>query len=96
MILSGGPCQGPFTILRPGDNRQVALLAGRHRLVARPTGAPPGRLPSVSWDRQIDVDPRVQSFRLQFNEVDFKSDAALPRASNRRNPEPDHVRRTLW
>jgi hypothetical protein len=72
VIRPGGPCQGPFTILRTGDSRQVALLAGRHRLVARQTGAPPSTLPSVSWDRQIDVDPRVQSFRLQFNEAVFK------------------------
>jgi hypothetical protein len=72
VIRPGGPCQGPFTILRTGDSRQVALLAGRHRLVARPTGAPPGTLPSVSWDRQIDVNPRAQSFTLQFSETDFK------------------------
>ncbi len=66
------PGKGPFTILRPGGSLQIAFLAGRYRLVARPTGAPPGTLPPVSWDRQIEVDPRVRSFRLQFNEADFK------------------------
>jgi hypothetical protein len=48
------------------------LLAGRHRLVARPTGAPPGTLPPVSWEREIEIDPRVRSFTLQFSETDFK------------------------
>ncbi len=63
---------GPFTILRPGDSRQIGFFAGRYRLVARPTGAPPGTLPPVSWDRQIELDPRVRSFKLQFTEADFK------------------------
>ena len=64
--------KGPLMILRPGDGRQYALLAGRHRMVARPTGAPPGTLPPVTWDRQFEIDPRVRSFRLQLNEADFK------------------------
>jgi len=64
--------KGPLMILRPGDSRQYALLAGRHRLVGRPTGAPPGTLPPVTWDREFEIDPRVRSFRLQLNEADFK------------------------
>jgi hypothetical protein len=41
-------------------------------MVARPTGAPPGTLPPVSWSRQIEIDPRVRGFKLQFQEADFK------------------------
>jgi len=26
----------------------------------------------VTWDREFEIDPRVRSFRLQFNEADFK------------------------
>jgi hypothetical protein len=62
----------PFTILRPGGNLQVAFRAGQHTLAARPTGAPPGTLPPVQWSRQIDIDPRVRGFKLQFFEADFK------------------------
>jgi len=68
----GAPGKGPFTILRPGESRQVALVAGRHSLAAHPTGAPPGTLPAVTWSRQIEIDPRVRSFKLQFHEADFK------------------------
>ncbi len=68
----GSPGAGPFTILWPGSSLQVAFRAGQHNLVARPTGAPPGTLPPVSWDRQFEIDPRVRSFRLQLNEADFK------------------------
>jgi hypothetical protein len=66
------PGTGPFAILRPGDNRQIAFLAGQHRVLARPTGAPPGTLPPVSWSRQIEIDPRVRGFKLQFQAADFK------------------------
>jgi hypothetical protein len=41
------------------------------RLVARPTGAAPGTLPRVTWRRQIEIDPRVRGFKLQFTEADF-------------------------
>jgi hypothetical protein len=66
------PGTAPFTILRPSSSLQVAFRAGQHTLVARPTGAPPGTLPSVQWSRQIEIDPRVRGFKLQFAEVDFK------------------------
>lgn len=62
----------PLTFLAPGANMQVAFRAGEHRLIARPTGAAPGDLPRVTWSRQIEVDPRVRGFKLQFNEADFK------------------------
>ena len=68
----GPPNTAPFTILRPGGSLQVAFRPGQHTLVARPTGAPPGTLPPVSWSRQIEIDPRVRGFKLQFNETDFK------------------------
>jgi hypothetical protein len=51
---------------------QLAFRPGEHRLVARPTGAAPGDLPRVTWNRQIEIDPRVRGFKLQFNEGDFK------------------------
>ena len=66
------PGTGPFTILMPGGSLQVAFRAGQHSLVARPTGALPGTLPEVTWSRQINIDPRVRGFRLQFNEADFR------------------------
>ncbi len=68
----GTPGTAPFTILRPSASLQVAFRAGEHRLVARPTGAPPGTLPPVTWSRRIEIDPRVRGFKLQFNETDFK------------------------
>jgi len=68
----GAPGTAPFAILRPNGSLQVAFRAGQHNLVARPTGAPPGTLPPVSWSRQIEIDPRVRSFKLQFAEADFK------------------------
>jgi hypothetical protein len=68
----GTPGVAPFAILRPGGNLQVAFRAGQHTLLARPTGAPPGTLPDVQWRRQMEIDPRVRGFKLQFNEADFK------------------------
>ena len=68
----GAPGVAPFAILRPSASLQVAFRAGQHRLTARPTGAPPGTLPPVTWSRQMDIDPRVRGFKLQFNEADFK------------------------
>lgn len=62
----------PLTFLEPGGSLKLAFGAGQHRLVARPTGAAPGSLPKVTWSRQIEVDPRVRGFKLQFNEADFK------------------------
>ncbi len=68
----GAPGAAPFTILRPGGNIQIAFRAGQYTLVARPTGAPPGTLPDVTWSRQVEIDPRVRGFKLQFHEEDFR------------------------
>jgi hypothetical protein len=68
----GAPGIAPFAILRPGANLQVAFRPGQHTLMARPTGAPPGTLPAVQWSRQLEIDPRVRGFKLQFAEADFK------------------------
>lgn len=63
----------PLFILRPGETRQVALVAGPHRIVARPaTDTPTGAMPTGRYERQIQIDPRDQSFRLQLSEGDFK------------------------
>ena len=66
------PGTAPFAILRPTGSLQIAFRAGQHNMVARPTGAPPGTLPPVTWSRQIEIDPRVRGFKLQFQEADFK------------------------
>jgi hypothetical protein len=68
----GGPGVAPFAILRPNGSLQVAFRPGQHSMVARPTGAPPGTLPAVQWRRQMEIDPRVRGFKLQFTEADFK------------------------
>ena len=68
----GAPGVAPFAILRPNANLQVAFRPGQHRLVARPTGGAPGTLQQVTWSRQMEIDPRVRGFKLQFNEADFK------------------------
>jgi len=68
----GAPGVAPFAILRPNGTLQVAFRPGQHNMLARPTGAPPGTLPPVSWSRQIEIDPRVRGFKLQFQEADFK------------------------
>jgi hypothetical protein len=52
--------------------KETAFRPGQYTLVARPTGGPPGTLPSVQWRRQMEIDPRVRGFKLQFNEADFK------------------------
>ena len=62
----------PTTILFPGGSTKLAFESGRHQLVARPTGAAGGDLPDVTWSRQIEVDPRVRGFRLEFEPADFK------------------------
>jgi hypothetical protein len=66
------PGAPPLTILWPAADIQLAFQPGQHRLVARPTGAAPGDLPRVTWIRQIEIDPRVRGFKLQFNAADFK------------------------
>jgi len=68
----GAPGVAPFAILRPNGSLQVAFRPGQHSMLARPTGAPPGTLPSVQWSRQLEIDPRVRGFKLQFQEADFK------------------------
>jgi hypothetical protein len=68
----GTPGTAPFTILRPNGSLQVAFRPGLYSLVARPTGAAPGTLPNVTWSRQMEIDPRVRGFKLQFYEEDFK------------------------
>src|SRR5215468_9141975 len=62
----------PLTFLFPSATFQVAFRPGQYRLVAVPTGAAPGSLPSVTWSRQMEIDPRVRGFKLQFNQADFK------------------------
>jgi hypothetical protein len=62
----------PLTILFPGSSIRLAFQSGQHHLVARPTGAAPGDLPKVTWSRQIEVDPRVRGFKLEFKQADFE------------------------
>ncbi len=62
----------PLTFLAPNASLRLAFQPGQYRLVARPSGALPGTLPAVTWSRQIDIDPRVRGFKLQFNEADFR------------------------
>ena len=68
----GAPGVAPYTILRPQGSIQLAFRPGQYTMVARPTGGAPGTLPAVQWRRQMEIDPRVRGFKLQFNEVDFK------------------------
>ena len=60
----------PLTILFPKGDIQLGFQSGQHELVARPTG--PGNLPRVTWRREIEIDPRVRGFKLEFNWADFK------------------------
>ena len=62
----------PLTILFPGADIRLGFQSGRHRLVARPTGAASGDLPSVAWSRNVEIDPRVRGFKLTFNTDDFE------------------------
>jgi hypothetical protein len=63
----------PLFTLRPGESRQLGLMTGPHRIVAKPAApigagmAPPGQ-----YERQIQIDPRDRSFRLQMSEEEFK------------------------
>jgi hypothetical protein len=63
----------PFLTLRPGEGRQLAFLAGPHRIVANPvaeaSGAP---APTVRYERQIQIEPRDRNFRLQLSEGEFR------------------------
>lgn len=63
----------PLLTLRPGESRQLALVAGSHRIVAKPAAETTGAaVPAGQYERQIQIDPRDRSFRLQLSEVDFK------------------------
>lgn len=63
----------PVFTLRPGESRQLALVAGLHRIVARPTAEiGTGTTPSRRYERQIQIDPRDRHFRLQLSEVEFR------------------------
>ena len=63
----------PLFTLRPGESRQLALVAGPHRIVARPTiETAVGAASPVRYERQIQIDPRDRSFRLELSEGDFK------------------------
>jgi hypothetical protein len=66
------PGAAPLTFLWSSATFQLAFRPGQYRLLAVPTGAAPGSLPSVTWSRQIEIDPRVRGFKLQFNQADFK------------------------
>jgi len=63
----------PFLVLRPGEGRQLSLVAGPHRIVANPiaetSGAP---APTARYERQIQIDPRDRGFRLQLLEGEFR------------------------
>ena len=63
----------PLLTLRPGESRQVALVAGQHRIVARPAAeTAAGAASTGRYERQIQIDPRDRSFRLQLSEGEFK------------------------
>lgn len=63
----------PLLTLRPGESRQLALIAGPHRIVARPAAEIAiGATPVGRYERQIQIDPRDRSFRLQITEGEFK------------------------
>jgi len=63
----------PLLILRPGEGRHVALVPGPHRIVARSVGETTGtREYAGRYERQILIDPRDRSFRLQLSEGEFK------------------------
>lgn len=66
------PGAQPLTFLYPNGNLRLAFKPGQHSLMARPTGAAPGDLPKVTWSRQMEVDPRVRGFKLEFKQADFK------------------------
>jgi hypothetical protein len=60
----------PLTILFPRGDIRLGFQSGRHEFVARPTG--PGDLPRTTWSREVEIDPRVRGFKLEFNPADFK------------------------
>lgn len=63
----------PLLTLRPGESRPLALVAGQHRIVAKPAAeTAAGAVPAGRYERQIHIDPRDRSFRLQLSEGEFK------------------------
>ncbi len=63
----------PLLTLRPGEGRQLALLAGSHRIVAQPVAevasvaSPAGR-----YERKSQIELRDRYFRLQLSKGEFK------------------------
>ncbi len=63
----------PLLVLRPGEGRHLALVAGPHRIVAKPAAESSGAAsPTARYDRQIQIEPRDRSFRLQLSEEEFR------------------------
>ncbi len=63
----------PLLTLGPGEGRQLALIAGQHRIVAQPVAAAAGAAPPAGrYDRTIQIEPRDRSFRLQLTEGEFQ------------------------
>lgn len=63
----------PLFTLRPGESRQLALVAGPHRIVAMSGTAPTAWASRpLRYERQIQIDPRDRSFHLQLSEGDFR------------------------
>ena len=63
----------PLLTLRPGESRQLALIAGSHQIVAMPAAEiATGAAPAGRYERQIQITPRDRSFRLQITEGEFK------------------------
>lgn len=67
-VIVGVP---PLLTLRPGESRQLALMAGPHRIVANPAAGTIG-VGAIQYERQIQIDPRDRSFRLQISEGEFR------------------------
>lgn len=63
----------PLLTIRPGESRQLALIAGPHQIVARTIAeTAAGAAPVGRYERRIQIDPRDRSFSLQLSEEDFK------------------------
>ncbi len=63
----------PLLTLRPGESRQLALVAGLHRIVAQAAPETAGAAPPAGrYERQIQIEPRDREFRLQLSEGEFK------------------------
>ena len=62
----------PLLTLRPGESRQLALVAGPHRIVAQAAPEAAGAAPPGRYERQIQIEPRDRNFRLQLSEGEFR------------------------